>query len=113
MGPSVQQILGYNEEEVLKLGLVDLVHEEDLAETIKVIENASLQPGVTIKGHTSRMKHKDGSWRWIEAVVTNLLDDPTVQGIVDNFRDVTDKVEAEKELEKVLEQLRNHLETHH
>ena len=56
------------------------------------------------------MKHKDGSWRWIEAVVTNLLDDPAVRGIVDNFRDVTEKVEAENELKRVLEQLRNHLE---
>ncbi len=110
IGPSVEKILGYTEEEALSLGLAGLVHEEDLHKATKVIEQALLQPGVTIRGYTSRMKHKDGSWRWIEAVVTNLLDDPAVRGIVDNFRDVTEKVEAENELKRVLEQLRSHLE---
>ena len=110
IGPSVQRILGYTEEEVIELGLTGLIQEDDLVEALKVIQQSILQPGVTIKGHTSRMKHKDGSWRWIEAVVTNLLDDPAVRGIVDNFRDVTEKVEAENELKRVLEQLRNHLE---
>ncbi len=110
IGPSVQRILGYTEEEVIELGLTGLIQEDDLVEALKVIQQSILQPGVTIKGHTSRMKHKDGSWRWIEAVVTNLLDDPAVRGVVDNFRDVTEKVEAENELKRVLEQLRNHLE---
>ncbi len=110
IGPSVQKILGYTEEEVLNLGLDGLVHEEDLPEALKRIELAMMNPGETIKGYTSRMKHKDGSWRWIEAVITNLLDDPAVQGVVDNFRDVTEKVEAENELKRVLKQLRSHLE---
>ncbi len=110
IGPSIEKILGYTEEEALSLGLAGLVHEEDLHKATKVIEQALMQPGVTIRGYTSRMKHKDGSWRWIEAVVTNLLDDPAVRGIVDNFRDVTEKVEAENELKRVLEQLRSHLE---
>ncbi len=110
VGPSVKKILGYTEEEILELGLSGLVHEDDLPEALKRLELALMKPGETIKGYTSRMKHKDGSWRWIEAVITNLLDDPAVQGVVDNFRDVTEKVEAENELKRVLKQLRSHLE---
>ena len=37
-----------------------------------------------------RVKHADGSWRWIEAVGKNLLDDPAVGGVVVNYRDITD-----------------------
>jgi len=44
---------------------------------------------------TFRVLHGDGSWRWIEATFSNLLTDPIVKGIVSNFRDVTERIEAE------------------
>ena len=45
-----------------------------------------------------RARHRDGSWRWVEATVTNLLADPSVGGIVVNARDVTERREAEARL---------------
>jgi diguanylate cyclase (GGDEF)-like protein/PAS domain S-box-containing protein len=57
-----------------------------------------------------RMRHADGSWRWIEAVATNRLDDPTVGGIVVNSRDVTDRHEAEDELRASQRELASLLE---
>ena len=45
-----------------------------------------------------RIKHADGSWRWIEAVGKNLLDDPAVGGVVVNYRDITTRKELEDEL---------------
>ena len=45
-----------------------------------------------------RMRHADGTWRWIEASATNRLDDPVVGGVVVNSRDVTTRREAEDEL---------------
>ncbi len=41
------------------------------------------------------MRHADGSWRYIEVVGTNLLDDPSVDGIVANYRDITQRKRAE------------------
>lgn len=108
--PSVFRILGYSTEEILKMDMFDLIHPKDSAPSFKVLEKALQNPGVPVQGHTSRMLHKDGSWRWVESVVTNLLEDPSVQGIVDNFRDVTVQYEAELELENVHKQLRTHLE---
>src|SRR5260370_30768235 len=38
-----------------------------------------------------RVLHKNGAWRYLEGVFTNLLDDPSVGAIVNNYRDVTDR----------------------
>jgi PAS domain-containing protein len=45
-----------------------------------------------------RVQAADGSWRHIEAVRNNLLDDPDVRGFVVSTRDVTDRVRAEEEV---------------
>jgi diguanylate cyclase (GGDEF)-like protein len=42
-----------------------------------------------------RMGHRDGSWREMEAVVTNQLDRPSVAGYVANLRDITERKEFE------------------
>jgi diguanylate cyclase (GGDEF)-like protein/PAS domain S-box-containing protein len=46
-----------------------------------------------------RGRHKDGSWRYLEARVTNMLRDPDVEGLVINVRDITDQHSAEEKLE--------------
>ena len=48
---------------------------------------------------------RDGDWRWIEGVGKNLMDDPGVGAIVTTFRDVTERVNAERDLKSSLELL--------
>src|SRR5260370_25412784 len=38
-----------------------------------------------------RFLHKGGEWRILEAVTTNLLNDPSVNGIIVNSRDITER----------------------
>tara|TARA_R110002050_G_scaffold274861_1_gene419488 strand:+ start:3192 stop:4286 length:1095 start_codon:yes stop_codon:yes gene_type:complete len=106
---SIKNILGYSPDEVLNVDFRDLVHPDDLEGAEEVFARTILNPGIPIQGHTSRVKHKNGSWRWIEAVVTNLIDDPAINGIVDNFRDVTERIKVQSELREVNE--RFHLAT--
>jgi len=97
ISPSIKKILGYTVEEVIALGLFKLTHPDDVSEMEIVLKKVLENPGIPLRGHTGRMLHKDGSWRWLEATVTNMLDDPAIAGIVDNFRDITDKkIEEEK-----------------
>jgi len=96
--PSVYQVVGYTAEELLKLDLLALAHPEDINALQLVMLQVMANPGKPVKGHTGRMLHKDGSWHWYEAVVTNMLHDPEIGGIVDNFRDVTDRVIAEEKM---------------
>ena len=49
-----------------------------------------------------RYRHKNGSYVWIERVASNLLSDPDVQGIVINFRDISERKRVENERQRLL-----------
>ena len=49
---------------------------------------------------TTRYRHKDGSWRIVENVGRNYLDEPQIGGIVVHTRDVTKHVQIEHDLEE-------------
>ncbi len=99
ISPSIHSILGYTEDEAMELDIFALVHPDDMLEMAYVWEIVLQTKGLPVKAHPGRMLHKDGSWRWIEATVTNLLHDPTINGIIDNFRDVTQTMELERHRE--------------
>lgn len=103
VSPNIPRVLGYTEDEALQLNLFDIVHPEDRDEVGKVWMEMLENPGVPIAGRVSRILHKDGRWRWMEATVINMLHDPLVNGVVDNFRDITDAKLAteQRELERI------------
>jgi len=97
VSPSVTNLLGYTPDEFIKLNLVDITHPDDVIPTREAFEKALANPGITMRGYTGRRKHKNGTWRWIEILLTNMLHDPALNGIVNNFRDVTErKLDEEK-----------------
>ena len=51
------------------------------------------------------MRHKDGTWRTFEGTITNRLDDPSILGIVINFRDITQRKQAEEQIQHQLANL--------
>jgi signal transduction histidine kinase len=55
------------------------------------------EDGRSVAG-TLRIRHKNGSWRWLEGTSTNLLNDPGVRAVVSNRRDVTDQRRLEEQL---------------
>ncbi len=61
-------------------------------------------PG-SVKEANFRLRHKDGSWRWMEAVITNLLDEPAVQSVVINYRDITERKLKEEVIQSRTEEL--------
>ncbi|SKB77724.1 PAS domain S-box protein [Dyadobacter psychrophilus] len=95
---AVTNVLGYTPQEIFEMDIFTMAHPEDLEGLSNVMMKVLANPGVPVQGHTGRMLHKDGSWRWIEATVTNMLHEPAIRGIVDNFRDVTDKKASEAKL---------------
>ena len=53
-----------------------------------------------------RFRHRDGSWRYLEAVGQSRLDDPEIAGVVVNSRDVSDRKQAEAGLRDSEQQYR-------
>jgi len=95
---SIKNILGYSEEESLEVSIFSLIHPDDVEGAAKIWEATFANPGKSIRGHIIRILHKDGTYRWMENTVTNLVDDPIIGGIVSNFKDISDKIESEKQL---------------
>lgn len=92
VSPSITKVMGYTEKEALSLSLFDVVHPDDAPKLKKrLFEVLALPLGASLQSQTFRAKHKDGSWRYVESTLTNMLSDESIGGIVDNFHDVTEK----------------------
>jgi len=95
--PAVTRVLGHNPEERVGTNAFERVHPDDIEGVISIFEQILRQPEQDVITQL-RIRHKDGSWRWVEAVGSNLLDEPAVQAIVANYRDITEHKRAEKAL---------------
>jgi diguanylate cyclase (GGDEF)-like protein/PAS domain S-box-containing protein len=107
--PATQRILGLDSESLVGTSAFDLIHRDDRPQVLRVFEAAKTDPHIT-DGVEFRMQHADGSWRIVEAVSTNLLHDPSIQGLVISLRDVTDRRSAEADLREAQERFRSAFE---
>ena len=95
--PAVRRILGPTASILGGRNGFEFVHPDDMAETQRLLGQLIALPSQPVSLNF-RFRHADGSWRWLEAVANNLLAEPGVQAIVVNFRDVTERKEAEARL---------------
>jgi diguanylate cyclase (GGDEF)-like protein/PAS domain S-box-containing protein len=106
--PVTERILGLDIEPLVGTDVFDLIHPDDRAVAKRGFD-------LTREGRDAdrievRLRHADGGWRVVEAVVTNLLDDPAVEGMVISARDLTDRRMAEAELREAQERFRSAFE---
>jgi len=92
--PAVEGVLGVKPAALAGRTVLEFVHEDDREITAAIRDQTWSRPGV---GPTSefRVVRPDGSTAHIQAVGTNLLDDPAVGGVVLNLRDMTERKRAE------------------
>lgn len=95
--PAIERVLGYQEEELVGSRAISLVHPDDRSLVgstfLAVLDTPTLMPTIEF-----RCRHRNRSWRWIQASATHLLDDPAVGGIVFNARDISERKEIEERL---------------
>jgi diguanylate cyclase (GGDEF)-like protein/PAS domain S-box-containing protein len=96
--PSLTRILGYAEDELIGTQLVDLVHTDDRLGYLSARAEAIASDLSSATSHL-RLRHRDGSYRHVESIHTNLLADPDVRAVVVTTRDVT----AQKQLQAQLQ----------
>jgi len=92
--PAINRILGYSVEEFIGINVFTLMHPDDVLEGRRRLMTILNNQAALAAMPDLRYRHSDGSWRSLEVLRTNRLDDPAVRAIVVNFRDVTERNNA-------------------
>jgi PAS domain S-box-containing protein len=103
--PSIKRVLGYEPKELTGQSAFSLIHPEDLPGVLQGFDRCLKNPDQTITLEF-RVRHQDGSWRYLEGVGQSRLDDPDIAGVVVNSRDISDRKQAEAELRESEQQYR-------
>ncbi|MEX2379778.1 MAG: PAS domain S-box protein, partial [Vicingaceae bacterium] len=97
VSPTSTSALGIAPEEFIGRSPFEFIHPDDAEKVSSSLEKIATEKKVLIDPF--RFQNKNKEWRWIETVFTNMMDNPAVNGIVANSRDITEKVNAQKQLE--------------
>ncbi len=102
--PSHKRILGYDSGFLIGKRSFDYVHPDDQEQTKRKFLELLSNPGGTVQVEF-RFRHRDGHWCHLEGVGNNLLDLPSVRGIVVNYRDNTERKAAEEHQQELQDKL--------
>ncbi len=103
VSPAAEHILGFALTDFPDADALAFVHPHDREDVLKTL--TMLQTGATTATIELRLRHRDGTWRWVEAVLSNLIAEPAVGAIVVNYRDITARRTADDELHQYANQL--------
>ena len=103
--PSSLGVLGYSPAILVGRRLREYAHPEDVPVIDELFGGETLLPGET-RRFEWRFRHQDDSFRIVEGVASNLLEDEAVRGVVVNARDVTERRQGEQMLREREDQLR-------
>ncbi len=92
---AIKEVIGIEPDEVLGIFAADIVHRDDRERVAERIRYCLATPGCRLS-ENFRLPHIDGSWRWVEADVRNLLDDPDIGGVLVISRDITSRRHIEE-----------------
>ncbi len=98
VSPSVKRILGYLPQRTIGRSVFETVHPDDTALITDTLKKAIQNPKTSQSAVEYRVRHRNGSWCFLEAVATNLLHDSAVEGIVINCHNITKRKLAEAQL---------------
>ena len=97
--PNIERWFGWKPEDLVGTDGWETVHPEDIEAiqkeffTLLEKDNAS----VTVE---YRYKCKDGSFKWIELTAVNCINNSTINGLLLNYHDITERKQAEEKLRK-------------
>jgi PAS domain S-box-containing protein len=93
---SSTRIFGFAPEEVAGVSAFEFVHPDDLKRAIDSFEELVRRPGGSVQVRY-RARHKDGRYLWVDCRAVNALENPAVEGVVLNERDITEIKDMEEQ----------------
>ncbi len=100
VSPAVDRVFGLDHLDLVQQRAYEWTPREDRPAIRAAWDRVARTPGGT-SAFTVRVRHADGTYRWTDQVLTNLLHDPDIAGIVVNVRDVTQHRAAEQEVQRL------------
>ncbi len=95
--PIGENLFGYEPEALIGMNALDLVHPDDLefaaSEMLKFLSDPTYRAI-----NAMRIRHADGHWVPIELAASSRFDEPAINGVIMNVRDVTDRTRVEQQL---------------
>jgi PAS domain S-box-containing protein len=95
--PNSRRWFGWEAEELVGRSALDNVHPDDRAASRELLDRLFSSAEGTSASAQARILCKDGSYRWIEISLVNMLGDPVIGGILGNYQDISDRKRAEQE----------------
>ena len=98
--PAVRSLFGWDEATVIGTSIVPLVHPEDRDALAEFLSQVTERPGAYAPLEL-RIRRSDATWVWVEAALTNMLDDPVVRGVVCNLHLSVTRLARERAEERI------------
>lgn len=101
VSPNSKLVFGIEDKDLINQNIFSLVHEDDkqlLADKLLILSN-----GQHIKVPPFRLKDSEGSYRWIEMLITDMSDDAAISGIIANARDITQRMQNNLKTQESIE----------
>jgi diguanylate cyclase (GGDEF)-like protein/PAS domain S-box-containing protein len=95
---AVRPVLGHEPSQGSGETFAERVHADDLHTLRTLFDELATRPG-SHRTCELRLRHADGTWRWVEIIGQNRCGDPAVGGVVLNYRDVTERKRLEDQLQ--------------
>ena len=95
--PAAETVWGYGLDELVGQNVATLIHPSDKA-PYHDISRQLLQTPRSSKSTEIQFRTSDGSWRSASLTLTNLIDEPGVEGLVATIHDITERKSFEEQL---------------
>ena len=106
INPAVEKVLGFKDEEMIGAKGFKLAHPDDIKFLIYSFNVLAMDTNATVIQCEARLHHKNESWRTFEAVGNNIVRDNSVESIIFNYRDITERKAAEAKLQQTIDSLK-------
>nr|WP_319272874.1 PAS domain S-box protein [uncultured Draconibacterium sp.] len=93
---NIKKHFGWNVEDLVGHSTWSLVHPDDLDNAKKMLKGLATKPEETL---TTELRYlcKDGTYKWIQITLVNLLNDKEINGFLANYHDITKRKELQQE----------------
>lgn len=98
INPAVEKVLGFKPEERIGASGFELVHPDDKELLADAFNTLAKDTNTHVIQGEMRLRHKDGSWRTLEAAGSKLVNDTAVEAIIVNYRDITERKRMQEKL---------------